>query len=207
MVITIGRTFGSGGRIMGKALAERLGFKFYDAELIRMVSDETGINEGLFGETNERLKKSYLGQDLNWMEDPTPLPPTSKKYTSEENLFRLNAKLIRELADTENCVIMGRCGANVLAGRDDVVRLFCYASPENCLKRAIEVCGLSEKDAQKRIAEVDKYRESYYRHFTGKKISDSINYDLCINTGTSTVDELVDFVITYIDKRRQKLEK
>lgn len=202
MVITIGRTFGSGGRIMGKELAKRLGINFYDAELIRLVSDETGINEGLFGETDERLKKSYIGQDTSWMEDPTPLPPSSKKYTSEENLFRLNTKFIRELADKEDCVIMGRCGATVLAGRADVIRLYCYASPEDCKKRAMEVCGLSEKDAVKRIAEVDKYRESYYRHFTGKKISDSTNYDLCINTGAASVEDLVDFVCMYIEKRK-----
>ena len=202
MVITIGRTFGSGGRMMGKELAKRLGIKFYDAELIRLVSDETGISEGLFGETNERLMKSYLGQNLTWMEDPTPFPPSSKKYTSEENLFRLNAKLIRELADKEDCVIMGRCGATVLGGRPDVVRLFCYASPENCTKRAMEVCGLSEKDAVKRIAEVDKYRDSYHKHFTGKKINDATNYDLCINTGSASVEDLVDFVCSYIDKRK-----
>lgn len=204
MVITIGRTFGSGGRIMGKELAKKLGFKFYDAELIRLVSDETGISENLFGETNERLKKSYIGQDISWMEDPTPLPPSNKKYTSEENLFRLNAKLIRELADKEDCIIMGRCGATVLKGREDVIKLFCYASPEDCTKRAMEVCGLSEKEAIKRINEVDRYRESYYKHFTGKKITDATNYDLCINTGTSSVDELVNFVCMYIENRKDR---
>ncbi|MBQ0028313.1 MAG: cytidylate kinase-like family protein [Lachnospiraceae bacterium] len=204
MVITIGRTFGSGGRIMGKELADRLGIKFYDSELIRLVSDETGINESLFGETNERLKKSYIGQDLSWMEDPTPLPPSNKKYTSEENLFRLNAKLIRELADKEDCVIMGRCGATVLEGRKDVIRIFCYASPDDCTKRAMEVCGLSEKDAIKRINEVDRYRENYYKHFTGKKITDATSYDLCINTGTATVEELVDFVCMFIENKKNR---
>lgn len=204
MVITIGRTFGSGGRIMGKALAAKLGIKFYDRELMRMLSDETGINEALFGESDERLKKSYLGQDLGWMKNPTPLPPSDKKYSSEENLFKLQAQMIKKLADTEDCIIMGRCADTILEGRDDVIRLYCYASDENCQKRAMEVCGLGQKEVEKRIAVVDKYRKNYYKHFTGKDLESASNYDLCINTASSTVDELVEFINFYINSKIKK---
>lgn len=204
MVITIGRTFGSGGRIMGKALAKELGIKFYDRELMRMLSDQTGINEALFGESDERLKKSYLGQDTSWKKDCTPLPPSDKKYTSEENLFRLQAQMIRKLADTEDCIIMGRCADAVLEGREDVIRLYCYASDENCQKRAMEVCGLNEKEVIKRIALVDKYRQSYYKHFTGNNLENAGNYDLCLNTGSNTVEELTDIVKYYVKSRTDK---
>lgn len=198
MVITISRTYGSGGRVMGKALAEKLGFKFYDRELVRMLSDETGINEALFGESDERLKKSYIGTDTSWKTDATPLPPANKKYSSEENLFRLQIQMIKKLADSEDCIIMGRCADEILRDRDDVVRLYCYASHEDCVKRAMDVCGLGEKEIVKRIATIDKFRESYYKHFTGNVLSDASNYDLCINTASRTVDELTDFVAAYV---------
>lgn len=198
MVITIARTYGSGGRVMGKALAEKLGIKFYDTELVRMLSDETGINEALFGESDERLKKNYMGVDLSWKNDATPLPPSDKKYSSEANLFKLEAQMIKKLADTENCIIMGRCADTILAGRDDVISLFCYASHEDCVRRAMDVCGLGEKEIVKRIATIDKYRTNYYKHFTGKALLDASNYDLCINTGSSSVDELSAFVYLYI---------
>lgn len=199
MIITISRTYGSGGRVMGKALAEKLGWKFYDRELMRMMSDETGINEGLFGESDEKLKKTYIGTDTSWKEENEALPPSDKKYSSEENLFKLQAKMIRKLADTENCVIMGRVADAVLAGREDVIRVFCYASHEDCVKRAMEVCGLGEKETEKRIAEVDKFRAAYYKHFTGCAFDDARNYDLCINTGSRPVETLVEFVLGYVN--------
>lgn len=199
MVITISRTYGSGGRVMGKALAAKLGWKFYDKELMRMLSDETGINEALFGESDEKLKKTYIGTDVDWKNEKETLPPSDKKYASEDNLFRLQAQMIRKLADTENCVIMGRCADAVLAGRNDVIRVFCYASHEDCVKRAMEVCGIGEKETEKRISEVDKFRAAYYKHFTGKAIDDARNYDLCINTGSRPVETLAEFVHGYVN--------
>lgn len=204
MVITISRTYGSGGRVMGEKLAKLLGIKFYDRELIRMLSDETGINESLFGESDERLKESYFGTDKDWMTYPQPLRPSEKKYSSEGNLFKLQAQMIRKVADAGDCIIMGRCADTILADREDVVRIFCYASHEDCVTRAMEVCGLGEKEIEKRIAAIDKYRENYYRHFTGKDLYDSNNYDLCLNTGSMTVDELAEFACVYIHTRRDK---
>ena len=198
MVITISRTYGSGGRVMGKRLAEKLGFKFYDKELMRILSDETGINEALFGESDEKLRSTYLGTDLDWQTDPTPLKPSDKKYASESNLFKLQAEKIRKIADTEDCVIMGRCADAILTGRDDVVRVFCYANYEDCVKRAMEVCGLVEKEIVKRISTIDKYRKSYYKHFTGNDLYDANNYDICINSGSRSIEELTDFMRVYI---------
>ena len=198
MVITISRTYGSGGRVMGKALATKLGYKFYDRELMRMLSDDTGINEALFGESDEKLNRTYIGTDTEWMEDWGPLPPSDKKYTSESNLFRLQVEMIKRLAEKEDCVIMGRCADAVLANRNDVIRVFCYASDYDCVKRTMEVCGLEEKEAIKRIAGVDKFRKAYYHHFTGNDMEAATNYDLCINTGSMTVDALSDMVMDYI---------
>lgn len=204
MVITISRTYGSGGRVMGEKLAQLLGIKFYDRELIRMLSDETGINEALFGESDERLRESYFGTDKDWMTYPQPLRPSDNKYTSEGNLFKLQAQMIRKVASEQDCIIMGRCADTILGNRADVVKLFCYASHENCVSRAVKVCGLGEKEIERRIAEVDKYRENYYRHFTGKNLHDSNNYDLCINTGSMSVEELAAFVCVYIHSRKDK---
>ncbi len=198
MVITISRTYGSGGRVMGKALAKKLGCKFYDRELMRMLSDQTGINEALFGESDEKLNHTYIGTDTGWVDDWGPLPPSDKRYTSESNLFRLQAKMIRELSEGEDCIIMGRCADAVLCDNKDVIRVFCYASESDCINRTMEVCGLDEKEAEKRIAKLDKFRKAYYYHFTGRKIDEATNYDLCINTGSMSVDALSDIVLDYI---------
>jgi len=165
---------------------------------MRMLSDKTGINEALFGESDEKLTKTYFGTDIAWKDDWGPLPPSDKHYTSEENLFRLQAEMIRELAEGEDCIIMGRCADAVLADRKDVIRVFCYASEEDCLRRTMEVCGLDERNAEKRIVEIDKFRNAYYHHFTGHKMDEAINYDLCINTASMTVDALSDIVMDYI---------
>lgn len=204
MVITISRTYGSGGKQVGKALAAKLGYKFYDKDLCRILSDETGINEGLFGESDEKLTKTYIGTDVSWKKNAKPLPPSSKKYSSEKNLFKLQAEKIKKLASEGNCIIMGRCADKILEGNTDIIRLYCYASRHDCIKRTMEVCEISEKDAVKRIESVDKYRNNYYKHFTGKKLSDSENYDLCVNTGSMPVADITDFVCQYIEAQQHK---
>ena len=94
---------------------------------------------------------------------------------------------------------MGRCADAVLEGRNDVIRVFCYASYEDCLNRTKEVCGLDDREAEKRIVEVDKFRAAYYKHFTGNLIDEARNYDLCINTGSRSVETLVEFVRGYVN--------
>lgn len=196
IVITIARSYGSGGRTLGKLLAKDLGIACYDRELLRMASDDSGINEALFGEVDEKKKvslfkstKPYTGQIL---------PPESDGFVSDDNLFSLQAKIIKELAEKESCIIIGRCADYILKDREDVLRLFFYAPLKDCLVRAHELSGESEKDLLKKIQKIDKYRADYYKYYTGNHWNDTRNYDFCLNTSSMSYEKLIDVVKSYI---------
>ena len=201
MVITIARSYGSGGRTLGKKLADVFGIHCYDRELLRMASDESGINEALFGEADENLKRMPLFRIAKDAYKGEVFGPDSDNFTSQENLFRYQAKVIRRLADTESCIIIGRCADYVLKGRDDVARLFFYASEENCIRRVIDQQGVGEREAIERIARIDKFRANYYKFFTGHDWNDVRNYDFCIDTASMSYEKLIRVVKAYLAER------
>ena len=126
-VITIARSYGSGGRRMGKLLAEQLGYEFYDREILRIASDESGINEELFSKADEQSSRLSLFRIAKQVYSGEVIPPDSDDFISNENLFRYQAKIIRELATTRNCVIVGRCANYILRGRENVVNIYVTA--------------------------------------------------------------------------------
>ncbi len=198
IVITIARSYGSGGRTLGKLLAKDLGIPCYDQELVRMASDESGINIALFGEADETKKGISLFTGSKPY-DGKVLSPESSDYTSRDNLFALQAELIKKLADKESCIIIGRCADFVLKDRDDVLRLFFYAPMEDCLLRAKEVSGEPEKELQKKIHRIDKYRAAYHKYYTGREWNDTRNYDFCLNTASMSYEKLIEVVKSYME--------
>ena len=200
-VITIARSYGSGGRTLGKLLAEELGINCYDREILRMASDDSGINEALFGQTDEKLKKSPLFRIAR--KNPYKggvIPPESADFVSDDNLFNYQAKVIRELAEEESCIIIGRCADFILKDNPDVVRLFFYAPKEDCIARVKTQNGGTEKEIIRKIEKTDKYRSDYYRYHTGKDWNDSRNYDFCLNTASMSYEKLVAVVKAYIEQ-------
>ncbi len=199
-VITIARTYGSGGKTMGKMLAKELGISYYDRELLRKASDESGINESLFGEVDEKVKKKSL---FHYFKKKTTdihtLPPESDAFVSNENLFNLQAKIIKEIAAKESCVIIGRCADYLLADKKNCIRIYCHAPLENCIKREEDLSGLSRKDIIKKIEKINKFRSSYYKYYTGKNWNDANNYDMCINTASMSYEEIIRAVKAYIE--------
>ncbi len=203
IVITIARSYGSGGRTLGKKLAEVYGIHCYDRELLRMASDESGINEALFGEMDESMKRMPLFRIARDAYKGEVFPPDSDNFTSGENLFRYQAKVIRQLAETESCIIIGRCADYILKDSGNAVRLFFYASEENCIKRVVNQQGVGEKEAKERIAKIDKYRANYYKFFTGHDWFDAHNYDLCLDTAAMSYDKLINVVDAYLKNHDQ----
>lgn len=199
LVITIARSYGSGGRTMGHMLAEELGVKYYDRELLRLASDESGINEGLFGKADEKLKNISLFKIAKRVYSGEVIPPDSDEFVSNDNLFNYQAKVIKSLAEEEPCVIIGRCADYVLKDYKNVIRLYCYAPLEDCVEREKKLSGLSEKEIVKKIQKIDKHRGDYYKYYTGKDWNDARNYDLCINTASMTYEELTEVVKNYIE--------
>ena len=197
LVITIARGFGSGGRTIGKMLAKKLAIDYYDMELLRLASEESGINLELFGRADEAVKAGFFKKFTRTFGD-RPVPPSSMDFTSDDNLFQYQAKVIRDLADKQSCVIIGRCADHILKDRDDVLRLFFYADKDTCVKTVTEMYGVHPKDAADRIESIDHSRAAYYKYYTGKRWDDVCNYDLCINTAKIGFERSVDTVLAYI---------
>ena len=199
-VITIARSYGSGGRKMGRLLAKELGYEYYDREILRIASDESGISEELFRQADEKqriplfriAREVYTGEVI---------PPDSDDFISNENLFRYQAKIIRELAATRNCVIVGRCANFILRGRDNVLNVFVTAPVVDCVRRVMETDGLNLEEAEKKIRKIDKRRADYFKYFTGRQWQDAALYDLCLNTGHMSEQKCVDIVRAYMDAR------
>lgn len=199
-VITIARSYGSGGRKMGRLLAKELGYEYYDREILRIASDESGISEELFRQADEKqriplfriAREVYTGEVI---------PPDSDDFISNENLFRYQAKIIRGLAATRNCVIVGRCANFILRGRDNVLNVFVTAPVVDCVRRVMETDGLNLEEAEKKIKKIDKRRADYFKYFTGRQWQDAALYDLCLNTGHMSEQKCVDIVRAYMEAR------
>ena len=172
-VITIARSYGSGGRKMGKLLAKELGFEYYDREILRIASDESGISEELFDQVDE-IKKMPLFRIARDVYTGEVIPPDSDDFISNENLFRYQAKIIR---------------------------VFVTAPVVDCVRRVMETDGLNLEEAEKKIKKVDKRRADYFKYFTGREWHDAALYDLCLNTGHMSEQKCVDIVRSYMDAR------
>ena len=181
IVITIARQYGSGGKTIGKKLADNLGIKAYSREILKMASEDSGINETMFNQVDERLKNTPLFRIMRKYKGEL-IPPEGEDFLSNQNLFNYQAKIIKDLAEDGPCVIIGRCGDYVLRYFPNVVRTFIYASPEYNRRQIIERGAYSGKDIDRYIQKTDKERSDYYHYYTGQEWTDARNYDLCINS-------------------------
>lgn len=196
--VTIARGFGSGGRTIGKMLAERLGIRFYDREIMELASEESGISLDLFDKADEAGKVAFFKRyDHSYGKDI--IPPSKDSFTSDDNLFNYQAKMIKEISAHENCVIVGRCADHILRGEKNILRIFIYSSKEFCINKVVELYGLSKKDAEKKIEKIDRARSTYYRYYTGNEWDNARNYDLCLNTAELGFERCVDIIEHYIN--------
>ena len=200
LVITIARHFGSGGRTVGMMLAKELGINCYDREILRMASDASGINETLFEKADERLKsnlfrissKVYKGQLIS---------PDKSDFVSNDNLFNYQAKVIKDLAEKESCVLVGRCADFVLKDRPNVISVFVHAPMDYCIARGMERNDMDEKEMEKFIIKTDRYRGNFYHYYTGRSWYDARNYDLCLDSSKLGFEKCVDAIKEYAKVR------
>ncbi len=201
VIITIARQYGSGGKTIGKMIAKELGIPCYDRAIIRLASEESGIHEKLFGRVDETLKLSLMDRLTQKTYDETLLPPESDAFTSNDNLFNYQAKIMKQLASEGSCVMIGRCADNVLRGTEGLVRVFIYADEDSCVKAAKELHSMSENELRHYIKKIDKHRADFYRYYTGNEWNDARNYDLCINTGELGFEKAVQIIKDYVNIR------
>lgn len=187
-IITINRMYGSGGRLLGKALANKLGIHFYDHELIRLASEENDIPYEELLKVDER-KASQWRLPIN---EQMQMQPQYHFYPMNDVLFETESKIIERLGKTEDCIIVGRC-ANYILG-DDCLSLFVYAPYEYRVKAVMERLGREEKSARTLVKKMDKTRKSYYEFFTDQKWNNLDNYQMCIDTSRFSQDFLVNML-------------
>lgn len=197
IIITIARQYGSGGKTIGQMVAKELGIPFYGRDILRLASEDSGINERLFVEADERLKKKFLFGTPSNVYDGGLIKPDSGDFVSDRNLFNYQAKVIKELAEKESCVIVGRCADFVLKDNPNVMSVFVHANEDFCFERAMERNSMSEREMMKHITKVDKYRGDYYKYYTGRDWNDARNYDICLDSSKLGFDKCMEEILAY----------
>ncbi|WP_394525425.1 AAA family ATPase [Lacrimispora sp. JR3] len=205
LVITIGRQYGSGGRIVGKALAKEFGINFYDEEILTLTSEQSAVGEVFFRLADEKAGNNLLYRIVSGLKPQLGKPSTDSDIVKPENLFRFQSQVIRELAEEESCIIAGRC-ADYILSREDVnvpglVKIFVYADNPTLIKRTMDVDKVDEKEAAKRVKRINKERKEYYRYYTGENWEDWDNYDLIINTSCIDLEQTAALIKDYIKLR------
>ena len=200
VVITIARQYGSGGRTVGKMLAERLGISFYDKQIIHMASDESGIDVNLFGkiEAGDKIKTSLFGNKSSIYKGDL-VRPGSRDFISDENLFNYQAKVVTDLADKESCVIVGRCVNYVFKDRPNTLRVFVHAPWDFRVEKSRGKISGGDEEIEKFLRKDDKRKQEYYRRFAGGDWSDATNYDLCLNAGKLGFEKCVEAILAQME--------
>lgn len=186
-VITIGREYGSGGRFIGKLLAERMNIPFYDEALLTKAAQESGLSEAVFKNFDEK-KEGLFSSGMGMY---------SYDMSLGQKVFLAQFDAIKKIANVESCVIVGRCADYVLRDCENVINVFICAPMEDKIKRAVTYYGLKENKAQSEITKRNKKRRSYYNFYTDKEWGKASNYDLCINSRIG-IEHCVDAIEAYV---------
>ncbi len=198
-LITISRQYGSGGRIIGKLLAEKLGVPFYDKEIIDMAVEASGYSREVIEGAEMKAKSGFaysLASALSFNEGSVGT------LSVNDRLFLAQFQVIKEIGETDQGVIIGRCADYVLRDIPGVTNVFIYAEMEDRMARAIQSYGDSEENIKNTINSIDKARSNYYNYHTGYKWGDYKNYNLCINSSYITEDEAAELIKDYVEKRK-----
>ena len=198
-VITIARGFGSGGKEIATKLGERLGIPCYERQILTLASDKSGIDESLFVDSDEKLRSNKVAKLLHKIPFSNVLEPHEKAFVSDTNLFNIQAEIIRELARTESCIIVGKCADFVLKDFDNVISIYIEAPRAACVKSVMSKMYISEERANHLIKKTDKYRADYYNFYTGGNYwTNPVNYDMTLNSDRIGRDKWVDVIMNYI---------
>ncbi len=197
-LITISRQYGSGGRIIGKMLAEKLGVPFYDKEIIDMAVEASGYSREVIEGAEMKAKSGFaysLASALSFNEG------SIGTLSVNDRLFLAQFQVIKEIGDNQQGVIIGRCADYVLKDMPGVTNVFIYGEMGDSIRRATELYGEDAADVKNTINSIDKARANYYNYHTGYKWGDYKNYNLMINSSYITEDEAAELIKDYVEKR------
>ena len=199
-IITISREFGSGGRTMGRKIAERLGIPFYDKELVDQIAVESGFAPKFVEEHGEH---SPSGSFFSYAFAPQGVPGIMNGLSTADFLWNIQCNVILQLADQGPCVIVGRNADYILKDRPDALHVYVFADVPYRAERIVRLYGESEKSPEQRLAEKDKRRRVNYQHYTGRTWGMAQNYDLCLDTGVLGEDYCAEIVVNAVLNSRK----
>ncbi|MBR3494098.1 MAG: cytidylate kinase-like family protein [Clostridia bacterium] len=202
MVITIGRQYGSGGRVVGRKLAERLEIPYYDKELLAEAAKESGIGQELFEDHDEKPTRSFLFSLVMGVQGRMEPGGAYLDMPLNHRIFLAQFDAIRRIAGEGPCVIVGRCADYVLRDRDNVVNVFIKADMRHRVDRAVSL-GADPAKAEDIVRRADKQRASYYNYYATTTWGDVTNYDLCLDTGKLGYDGAVELLCEYLKLRER----
>lgn len=205
-VITIGREFGSGGHEVGTKLAEKLGIKCYDKELLELAAKQSGLCEELFASQDEKPTNSFL---YSLVMDTYSLGYTSSYVDMPINhkVFLAQFDAIKKLAEKESCIIVGRCADYALEDNPFAVSVWIKASLAHRIERIKKLYDLSDAKAADLIQKTDKRRASYYNYYSSKKWGEAKSYDLCIDSGEVGIEGAIELIIKFIELKEKQFNK
>ena len=185
-IITISREFGSGGRTIGKLVAEHLNIKCYDAELIQKLAVQSGFDESYIKEAGEYAPGGFLASAF-----------TDRSFgpTNEDRLWKMQYQIIRDLAEKEPCVIVGRCADFILRDRTDCLNVFIHAAMDKKVERIVKLYGETADKPEKRLMDKDKKRRVNYRYYTDREWGASQNYHLCLDSGEFGIEKCAQIIV------------
>lgn len=194
IIITISREYGSGGRYVGKLVADKLQIKLYDKEFVMKVAKETGLSEE-FIEKNEQRRDSFDTLNNGYYSE----------YNNSNELFAKESEIIKNIAKKESCVIIGRCADSILQNNRNVIKVFIYNTMKEKIKRATKYYGIDKEKAEKEIEKINRQRENHYKYYTGKEWRDFANYDVCINSDALGVEKTAEIICELVKEKDKSL--
>lgn len=199
-VVTFARGFGSGGKEIASCLAKELGIHCYENRILTLASQMSGLDEKLFQEVNEKIRNNGgFSNFLRGLPRSRHYIVRNEKFVSDDKLFEYQSEIIKNLADQESCVIVGKCADYVLRDRQNVVSIYIEAPRAFCVRRTIEHMGVTEEVAHATITQTDKFRANYYQYYThGNYWTNPVNYDMTLNSEKVGVYNCVKTIEQYL---------
>jgi len=204
-IITIARQYGSSGRKVGRALAERLGYEFLDKEIISHIAETYDVDKSLLEKYDEQSPSKFAGMFSPSITLTNAYIPMYNNIMFNDEVMRLQAKALREKADANPIVVVGRCADYIFRHEEKLLKIFIYADDEVRLERIVNEYHVPESEAKSVMKKADKNRANYYSTYADGKWGDPKQYDICINTSKLTIDEAVDIILKYkeaVDAKR-----
>ncbi|MGL5262252.1 MAG: AAA family ATPase [Bacteroides sp.] len=199
-VINIGRELGSGGREIGQKLANELGISFYDKKLIELAATESGLCEECFEKADEKASQTLLGSIFSMRYPFITDGVTPLNFLNNDALFKIQSDVIRDLANKESCLFVGRCADYILRNHPRSVSVFISAPREERVARLCKRHNISKEEAEEMMIKADKGRSQYYNYYSYKTWGAAKTYDLCVDSSIFGIDGTVEFIKNFVNQ-------